>query len=412
MPPNRPYFKSSGEQIRQAFDENQNNLETLKLILAELQERTTPKMKALRIKVEERIAGFKRGSSDVKSQPTHASSPPKTNQQQPKPEQKNLFEDVDSQPKSASKAADISVPPQPKPVSNKSAGAKKTADEPPHERRMGKMRKPGKLDDVPAKMVFELKNDFKLELKKGATIVERYEACLKALVAEMRKQKTAYKQVFLEDGIRMQLDGKENGYQFPYNDDAELFEGAAVVVVIGGSHSEGRIVSFLGKQIVISLKDDFGPRIAACIVKIDNTAMLEALRARLEKIIKGEATTFNTKLAEAVISNIGDELAPAFVSPKYLEGLNACQREAIAKIVANEVFYLWGPPGTGKTQTLSALCYALIDGNKRILLCSNTNQAVDQVLLKLCNRFGEKHPALEEGQILRVGQIALPELEQ
>ena len=276
---------------------------------------------------------------------------------------------------------------------------------------MGKMRKPGKLDDVPAKMVFELKNDFKLELKKGATIVERYEACLKALVAEMRKQKTAYKQVFLEDGIRMQLDGKENGYQFPYNDDAELFEGAAVVVVIGGSQSEGRIVSFLGKQIVISLKDDFGPRIAACIVKIDNTAMLEALRARLEKIIKGEATTFNTKLAEAVISNIGDELAPAFVSPKYLDKLNACQKEAIAKIVANEVFYLWGPPGTGKTETLSALCYALIDGNKRILLCSNTNQAVDQVLLKLCNRFhNEKHPALAEGQILREGQPVHPEL--
>ncbi|HEX2768984.1 MAG TPA: hypothetical protein VHN12_06835, partial [Geobacteraceae bacterium] len=142
--------------------------------------------------------------------------------------------------------------------------------------------------------------------KKGATIAERYEACLKALVAEMRKQKTAYKQVILEDGIRMQLDGKENGYTFPYLEDAELFEGAAVVVIISGSQSEGRIVSFLGKQIVISLKDDFGPRISVCIVKIDNTAMLEALRARLEKIIKGEAATFNAKLAEDVISNIGD----------------------------------------------------------------------------------------------------------
>jgi superfamily I DNA and/or RNA helicase len=412
MPPYRPYFKSSGEQIRQAFDENQNSLEALNLIFAELQERSTPKMKALRTKVEERIAGLKSGSSDVKRQPSPPNNPPKTcQQQQPKHEQKNLFEEVDNQPSSSFKAADSDVPPKPGAGSNKSADTKKTADEPPRERRMGKMRKPGKLDDVPAKMVFELKNDFKLELKKDAAIVERYEACLKALVAEMRKQKTAYKQLFLEDGVRMQLDGKENGYQFPYNDDAELFEGAAVVVVIGGSQSEGRIVSFLGKQIIISLKDDFGPRIAACIVKIDNTAMLEALRARLEKIIKGEATSFNTKLAEAVISNIGDELAPVFVSPKYMEGLDACKKEAIAKIIANEVFYLWGPPGTGKTETLSAICYALIDGNKRILLCSNTNQAVDQVLLKLCNRFhDEKHPALAEGQILRVGQIAHAEL--
>jgi len=411
MLPKRPYFHCSGEQLRQAFDDNQNNPEILKLILAELQKRSTPKMKALRTKVEERIAEIK-STIDVKSRPSPVNSSPKSSQQQqPKPEQINPSEVVKSQPQNASKLAKTSTLPQPGPNSNKSADAKKTVDAPLRERRMGKIRKPGKLDDVPAKMVFELKNDLKLELKKDVTTVERYEACLKALITEIRKQKTAYKQVFLEDGVRMQLDGKEYGYQFPFNDDAELFEGAAVVVVIGGSQSEGRIVSFLGKEIIISLKDDFGPRIAACIVKIDNTAMLESLRARLEKIIKGEAPTFNIKLAEAVISNNGDELAPALVLPKYLENLNACQKEAITKIVSNDIFYLWGPPGTGKTETLSALCYALIDSNKRILLCSNTNQAVDQVLLKLCNRFNrEKHPALSEGEILRVGQIAHMEL--
>ena len=100
----------------------------------------------------------------------------------------------------------------------------------------------------------------------------------------------------LEGGVKVQLDGKENGYQFPYNEDAELFEGAAVIAVVGGTQSEGRIVAFLGNQIVISLQDDFGPRISACIVRIDNTAMLEALRARLEKIAKGEASNFNTKI--------------------------------------------------------------------------------------------------------------------
>ncbi len=160
-------------------------------------------------------------------------------------------------------------------------------------------------------------------------------------------------------------------------------------------------MAFLGNQIVISLQDDFGPRIATCIVRIDNTTMLEALRNRLENIAKGEITNFNTKLAESVIFNIGDELAPAFVPAEYVHGLNAYQKEAIAKILANEVFYLWGPPGTGKTKTLSALCLALIEGNKRILLCSNTNQAVDQVLLQLCELFSkQQHPAIAEGQII------------
>ncbi|WP_084154214.1 AAA domain-containing protein [Citrifermentans bremense] len=406
----RQYINLSGEQLKQAVEDNKGNSKVLKDILAELQFRTTRQMKALRAVVEDMLSGAKTTSTDTKTHTSSSTTGIAPQSPKPEPAQESLFKDLVTPPPKASKPAEPVS--EPKTASgSKSAGAKKTEEEPPRERRMGKMRKPGKLDDVPSKRVFELKTVFKLELKKDASTVDRYEACLKALVAEMRKQKTAYKQVVLEDGTHMQLDGKEHGYQFPYNEDAELFEGAAVVVIIGGSQSEGRIVSFLGNKIVISLKDDFGPRIAACIVKIDNTAMLEALRARLEKIIKGEAASFNVRLAEAVITNTGDELAPAFVSADYLKGLNAYQKEAIAKIVANEVFYLWGPPGTGKTMTLSALCHALIDGQKRILLCSNTNQAVDQVLLKLCKLFKKQnHLALTEGQILRVGQIAHTEL--
>lgn len=110
------------------------------------------------------------------------------------------------------------------------------------------MRKPGKLDGVPAKRQFDLKDEVKLEFRKDAPLVERYEAGVKALVAEMRRKKTAFKQVVLESGVRVQLDGKENGYQFPYNEDAELFEGAAVIAVVGGTQSEGRIVAFLATK--------------------------------------------------------------------------------------------------------------------------------------------------------------------
>lgn len=415
MTQNRPYFNFKGEQLQQVFEENQNNLEVLRQVLAEVQHRSTPKMKTLRSKVEEMIAGFTRDTGSTKKGATPKED--RNNQefrqsQPPKPEQEGFFSDEDSsqeETKRTAKGSGGTADTKAKAKTNNS-GNRETKEEPLREPRMGKMRKPGKLDGVPAKRSFDLKDEVKLDVSKDAPLAERYEAALKELVAEMRRKKTACKQIVLEDGMRVQLDGKENGYQFPYNEDAELFEGAAVVAVIGGMQSEGRIVAFLGNQIVISLQDDFGPRIAACILRIDNTAMLEALRARLEKIVKGEAATFNAKLAEAVIFNTGDELAPAFVPNEYIHDLNVYQKEAIAKILANEIFYLWGPPGTGKTKTLGALCLALIEGNKRILLCSNTNQAVDQVLLKLCERFDIKHPAIEEGQIVRVGQIANKQL--
>ena len=118
-----------------------------------------------------------------------------------------------------------------------------------------------------------------------------------------------------------------------------------------------------------------------------------------------EAGSAEKSAAEAVVFNIGDEAQPAHIPEIYLRGLNNDQKEAVTKILANEVFYLWGPPGTGKTATLSALCLALVDQAKRFLLCSNTNQAVDQVLLKLCERLGGEHPAIADGRIVRVGQI-------
>jgi hypothetical protein len=412
---NRPYFKYTGDQIRQVFEDNQNNLEVLKQVFAELQHRSTPKMKVLRSKVEERIETLAGCSRNTKTETSLKNNSPKYEShlsQASKQEQKTLFGNDNKTQRETGKATRSATA---KAEAEDNSNNKMAKEEPIREPRMGKMRKPGKLDGVPTKRQFDLKDDVKLEFRKDAPLVERYEAGVKALVAEMRRKKTAFKQIILENGMQVKLDGKENGYQFPYNEDnedAELFEGAAVIAVVGGTQSEGRIVAFLGNQIVISLQDDFGPCIAACIVRIDNTAMLEALRNRLEKIAKKEVTTFNAKLAESVIFNIGNELAPAFVSEEYVKKLNTFQEEAIAKILSNEIFYLWGPPGTGKTVTLSALCLVLIQGSKRILLCSNTNKAVDQVLLKLCKRFGRQHPAVEEGQIVRVGQIVDSELKQ
>jgi hypothetical protein len=407
---NRPYFKYTGEQIRQVCEKNQNNLEVLKQVFAELQHRSKPKMKVLCSKVEERIEALASCNRSTKTETSQKDNPSKhesRRSQASKQEQYDLFgkdNKTQGEPKITTRSATTKA--------EDSASNKRVKEEPISEHRMGKMRKPGKLDGVPTKRQFNFKEDVKLKFRKDAPLVEQYEAGVKALVAEMRRKKTAFRQIVLENGVRIKLDGKENGYQFPYNEDAELFEGAAVIAVVGGTQSEGHIVAFLGNQIVISLQDDFGPRITACIVRVDNTAMLEALRNRLEKIAKKEVATFNAKLAESVIFNTGDELAPAFVSEEYVKKLNTFQKEAVAKILANEIFYLWGPPGTGKTETLSALCMALIQGDKRIFLCSNTNKAVDQVLLKLCKRFGKQHPAVREGQIIRVGKIADRELEQ
>ncbi len=90
--------------------------------------------------------------------------------------------------------------------------------------------------------------------------------------------------------------------------------------------------------------------------------------------------------------------------------LRPLQAEAASKALSNEIFYLWGPPGTGKTFTLSRVTDLLFGAGKKTLICSNTNRAVDQVLYALCEGLGPQHPAMEAGQIVRIGKIAFEEL--
>ena len=66
---------------------------------------------------------------------------------------------------------------------------------------------------------------------------------------------------------------------------------------------------------------------------------------------------------------------------------NGGQRSFVEKAIKHSVSFLWGPPGTGKTQTLGALVSGFYAKDERTLICSNTNQAVDGVLLKLARNL-------------------------
>eukprot|EP00854_Cymbomonas_tetramitiformis_P001252 gene1252-1830_t len=65
--------------------------------------------------------------------------------------------------------------------------------------------------------------------------------------------------------------------------------------------------------------------------------------------------------------------------------LNASQQEAITGSLSRTVTLWQGPPGTGKTHTLSALVTLCLQqrGGKQVLVCANTNVAVDNLVAGL-----------------------------
>ena len=60
--------------------------------------------------------------------------------------------------------------------------------------------------------------------------------------------------------------------------------------------------------------------------------------------------------------------------------------------------FIWGPPGTGKTETLADIAYSCIEEGKRVLMMSYSNVSVDGAIIRLAGKVD-----LEDGKVVRYG---------
>ena len=89
--------------------------------------------------------------------------------------------------------------------------------------------------------------------------------------------------------------------------------------------------------------------------------------------------------------------------------LNAHQREAFDKTLAGpDLLAVIGPPGTGKTTTITEIVRAAAARGKRVIVCSQNNRAVDNVL----GRLPEDLLAIRVGNEARVTAEGIPYLLQ
>lgn len=70
-------------------------------------------------------------------------------------------------------------------------------------------------------------------------------------------------------------------------------------------------------------------------------------------------------------------------SPSYLpknRTLNPGQQRALAAMTSEGGYFVWGPPGTGKTTVITSAVHRALAQNQSVLITSHTNVAVDNVL--------------------------------
>jgi hypothetical protein len=171
------------------------------------------------------------------------------------------------------------------------------------------------------------------------------------------------------------------------------------------------IASVPPEGVWISIGVDLGPELPKARLLLDETALLTQLCERIENT--GKNFPFNETLANAIVDKAPSLASiPALSDSASSARLDSSQTRARESVRTQALTYIWGPPGCGKTYTLAEIVRMAFVAGQRILICSNTNKAVDQLLHGVCKQLQVNHAAaLDAGQVIRLGDIVDDQLQ-
>lgn len=192
-------------------------------------------------------------------------------------------------------------------------------------------------------------------------------------------------------------------YRFYVDVDLTIPDDSPAQVIIESEVFTAYVVSVGPNEITLAFDKDLGASIPQAIVQTAPWFLLEQLKARLEEV-RARKLSFNSPNALKLFGFTEPAFKNAKTVPEAIakRDLNHKQAEALSRSLAQEVTFIWGPPGTGKTKTIAVIMDSFIGVGKAVLLTAHTNAAVDEALLKLAEVLSDKN-LLEDGKIVRYG---------
>ncbi len=189
----------------------------------------------------------------------------------------------------------------------------------------------------------------------------------------------------------------------------KLILGAECSLVTGnGSEHLVEVTGIDQDQIIVRCDRDIDCSDAPLILVIYPWFLYEKLKAALQSL--SDSDGFHTDTALELFGRLPPRALPSHPLAESTTAtstdqtpLNDSQHQAIQLSCQHTPAFVWGPPGTGKTTTLGYIITALLQRQKRILVTSTTNAAIDQALAKLVE-LEPGRGALDGGEVVRLGQ--------
>ncbi|WP_312469542.1 AAA domain-containing protein [Neobacillus sp.] len=168
--------------------------------------------------------------------------------------------------------------------------------------------------------------------------------------------------------------------------------GSTIRLEWGGLKQGGRVLSSEGKGVILSLEQSLGDLIPEAYLFHDPWELLEQLIQRLDEIKKNKQKRLRVKKL----------MDPSMPAKHPVEKVKSNVHEVVLRSKYNPITFVWGPPGTGKTHTLARVAANKYFQEKRVLILSHSNQAVD-VLIGEVSDFMKKKNRFRIGDLLRYG---------
>ena len=231
--------------------------------------------------------------------------------------------------------------------------------------------------------------DKSVQIKPFASVADFCQAYRMALSAEISFiRMTGGKHIFLQEGKRI---GRDNG-QFVYllesEDELNYPEGTPVTIWKGQSQISGKILNCEAFSVYLISELDLGAEVEMLNISAEACYLLQSVSERLMDL-----SLEPSEIAQDLICNGLKEID--YRNSDIAKG----QETAVRMSLEQPITFVWGPPGTGKTQTLAKIAWAHIDKGKRVLMLSYSNVSVDGAILRVTSLKNDVFP----GQLVRYG---------
>ena len=233
-----------------------------------------------------------------------------------------------------------------------------------------------------------------------------------ALEEEIEKiEKSGQSSTLLFSGRQIESHSGDFWYQFNVEYAPSLPADTPCKLTIGKEQFDVTVISFAETSIIISSKKQLPATIGQAQLENGATVLME----RLIKCIEANAEVENASGNKMFLQNgeVYQAQSIFFYNDIELNDNNTPnQSKAIVSAISNDITYIWGPPGTGKTTVIGQIIDELYKHDRSVLVVSHTNTAVDGAIEKADRTYSKKHQDEDTVYpILRLGTPAklLPE---